>query len=553
MTTRQAAADEKNLYVMGEAGSFSWNRIQGGTSGRGETYDWNIGAIYLQTDNQEPNSAFSQVGVAASAGVDAGEDTSIRFILRGETNEAGAPGQTVYIRPDLDASEEQSRLVVGATLDHSGGSNGHQFRVGLSKTNKLSLNPEDSGAVDLEPAEDEIRLRIRDFSSADGILNNTQRMTLAYKADIPTQRHLITAGGDVENQKGELGSETPESAEIPEDAPPFFRRFQQSGLSYPTRTNLAAYVQDRIIIRDNMLLTAGARLERNGSFGTHVLPRAALSWTVGPATTIKASAGIGLKEPSLEQSYGGNFRVQGNPDLEPERSRTIDAGIVQSFWGDRLFVEATVFHHMYQDQIALGNLEVPTFESVFGDMTMEERRQMREEIRAGLRERPQFEIDFDQFRPSYINIGETRARGAELSFGASPILGTQLRADYTFLDGLAIESSERWLEEGSTLPNRPRHQFVFNGQSEIGPVTFGGTVLYVGERLADVDFVSRALDITHLEAYTRVDIRGHFRISPRFEIFAVSENLLDAEYMEILGYPALGRSIRAGLRLDLEY
>ena len=26
------------------------------------------------------------------------------------------------------------------------------------------------------------------------------------------------------------------------------------------------------------------------------------------------------------------------------------------------------------------------------------------------------------------------------------------------------------------------------------------------------------------------------------------ENLLDAEYMEVLGYPALGRSVRAGLR-----
>lgn len=103
------------------------------------------------------------------------------------------------------------------------------------------------------------------------------------------------------------------------------------------------------------------------------------------------SAGIGLKEPSLEQSFGGNFRVQGNPDLKPERSRTFDAGIVQSIWSDRLFIEATVFHYMYQDQIALGNPEVPTFTSVFGDLTMEERQRIREEIRAGLRERPQLD------------------------------------------------------------------------------------------------------------------------------------------------------------------
>jgi outer membrane cobalamin receptor len=31
----------------------------------------------------------------------------------------------------------------------------------------------------------------------------------------------------------------------------------------------------------------------------------------------------------------------------------------------------------------------------------------------------------------------------------------------------------------------------------------------------------------------------------------VAENLLDADYQEALGYPALGRSLRGGLRLRL--
>jgi outer membrane receptor protein involved in Fe transport len=299
-----------------------------------------------------------------------------------------------------------------------------------------------------------------------------------------------------------------------------------------------------------MLLTGGVRLEKNGSFGFYAMPRAAVSLNVGSTTTLKASAGMGLKEPSLEQSYGGNFRVQGNPDLEPERSLTFDAGVVRSFYGDRLFTEATVFYHNYYDQIARGNLDVPTLDSVFGDMTMEERRQMREEIRAGLRERPQLDVDFDQFRPSYINVGETRAYGTELSFGASPVFGTQFRADYTFVDGLVVESTDRLLVEGSTLPNRPRHQLTMNGQSEIGPLTLGGTLIYVGKRLADIDFVSRALDITHLDAYTRVDARVQYHVSPRFEIYFVSENLLGAQYQEVLGYPALGRSVRGGFRFD---
>ena len=103
------------------------------------------------------------------------------------------------------------------------------------------------------------------------------------------------------------------------------------------------------------------------------------------------------------------------------------------------------------------------------------------------------------------------------------------------------------------LPNRPRHQFAFDAQSQIDRVTLAATLNYVGERLADVDFVSRALGIIQLEAFTRLDLRGAVELSRRFEVYVVGENVLDAEYQEILGYPALGRSIRTGLRLDLSF
>jgi outer membrane receptor protein involved in Fe transport len=38
------------------------------------------------------------------------------------------------------------------------------------------------------------------------------------------------------------------------------------------------------------------------------------------------------------------------------------------------------------------------------------------------------------------------------------------------------------------------------------------------------------------------------RITAGLEAFLVGENVLDREYMEVLGFPALGRSVRAGLR-----
>jgi outer membrane receptor protein involved in Fe transport len=68
----------------------------------------------------------------------------------------------------------------------------------------------------------------------------------------------------------------------------------------------------------------------------------------------------------------------------------------------------------------------------------------------------------------------------------------------------------------------------------------------VGER-ADSDFVG--LGLTRSLAYTRLDARLRVRVAGTVEAFVTGENLLDAEYQEVLGYPALGRSVRGGLRV----
>ena len=79
----------------------------------------------------------------------------------------------------------------------------------------------------------------------------------------------------------------------------------------------------------------------------------------------------------------------------------------------------------------------------------------------------------------------------------------------------------------------------------------GLTLVYVGER-ADSDFVGIGLanDPAYRNpAYTRLDARLRVRIVAALEAFVVADNLFDAQYQEALGYPALGRSLRGGLRL----
>jgi len=557
LSTRQADANERRMFVSGEGGSFSWNRMQLGTSGRSKDFDWNVGALYLQTDNEVPNSAFSQLGAAASLGARLGDDTSLRFIFRGESSDVGTPGPTSLIRPDLDASDEVGRVVLGATLRHvDASSTVHTLRGGLSRTDKLSLNPEDSGPIDIDPPEGEtaeLRFVVRDFATPDGLINDTQRANLAYQAEVESDLHLFTFGGEVENQTGQFGSDT---AAVPssEDASGFetflARIQQQSGAGVPERTNFAGFVQDRMVFGGSTILTAGGRIERNGSFGTYVLPRAAVAWNHPSGLTLSASAGMGLKEPSLEQSFGGSFRVQGNPELLPERSQTLDAGLRQSLFGGRFWAEGTAFYQQYRDQIVLGDINLEEVTSPFADLSAEERQEIRRQIRAGERDRFELDVDFDQFRPSYTNLGKTRGQGVELSFGGSPMSTIQVRGDYTFLDAEVLDGN-REFAEGDPLPNRPRHQLSVSAEGEFGPVSLGGTFLHVGERRAEADFVNLALGLMTSEAYSRFDVRARVALSRGFEPYVAVENLFDRAYEEVLGYPALGRSIRVGLRWDL--
>jgi len=270
-----------------------------------------------------------------------------------------------------------------------------------------------------------------------------------------------------------------------------------------------------VVLGDSLFLTAGGRLEKNDSFGTRAVPRVAVAWRArggGDALTVRASAGAGIKEPTFFESFGVSFFAEGNPDLKPERSHTFDVGAEQRLLRGRLRLEATLYHHDYLDQIAF---------------TV---------------------VDFTTFQGSYVNVGHTRARGVEVAAEAAPAARVRLHAAYTYLDGRVLVSTSDFdpvFAVGQPLLRRPKHQFAFSGTAGTGRFDVGATVVTVGRR-ADSDFAG--LGLTENEGYVRVDGRARLRLGHGLEAFVVSENLFDREYQEALGYPALGRSVRGGLR-----
>jgi outer membrane cobalamin receptor len=496
-TRRARPGEAPSLRAEGELGSNAWQRYAGATSGARGAFDWNAGVQHLATDNETPNSAFDQTAAALSAGVKLDARTDARAVARFESSSAGTPGPTAFGRPDLDAATERDDVVLSGVLRRVDARLQHQLSVGYSSYDQRSRNPLDSGCFVPEWQGQQAPFPSCDFPSEGGFQNQTDRLAAGYQADLALgARHLVTAGAELEHETGSLGS--------PGD------------LLEPTRTNFGVYLQDRVVAGSRVYLTLGARLESNDSFGTKLVPRAALAVRAregDDATTLRASAGMGIKEPSFFESFGESFFAQGNPDLEPERSTTFDMGVEQRLLASRLRASLTFFHHDYEDQIAYTMVDPATFEG------------------------------------TYVNLARTRAQGLELALEARPRPELVLHGQYTYLDGEILESPDDFdplYAVGQPLLRRPKHQGSLAAEVTFPRWSAGATLVMVGERY-DSDF--SGIGITSNPGYTRLDARLRVRIAGPLEAFVVADNLLGEEYQEALGYPALGRSVRGGLRL----
>jgi outer membrane cobalamin receptor len=498
--TRHAAPGDGSSYrAEADGGSFDSTHFQGGALGRRGGTDWNVGALRVETDNDQPNSAFTETAGAGTFGLRLGDRSALRVVARGASSTAGTPGQTLYGRPDLDATIERDSFVAGGQLRRMGDRLSQELRAGYALSKELDRDPLDSGSFVPSYGGLVGAFPFSDFPNPLGFQNDVRRLSVGYQAEGRAgAHHLLTGGVDLEHETGEIGS-------------------RAEPLLSPERTNVGAYVQDRLVVADRVFVTAGGRVEHNANFGTRAVPRAAVAWRVrgGPdPTTLRLSAGAGIKEPSFFQSFGISFYAQGNPDLAPERSRTFDAAIEQRLLAGRLRAEAAVFHHEYLDQIAY------------------------------------HVVDFTTFQGTYVNLGKTRARGVELAVEAAPTDAWRLTAQYTFLDGEVLVSTDDFdpvVAVGRPLLRRPRHQAAFGAAFHHGRVGLGANLVAVGER-ADSDFAGLGL-LTN-EGYARLDGRARVRLGHGLEAFVVGENLLDREYQEVLGYPALGRAVRAGLRFQ---
>ena len=540
----------RGVSVGVETGDLGWRQFEAATTGSRGDYDWSIAGQRLETANEQPNSEFMRTGVAGTLGL-ARESLSVDFTFRGEMAAVGRSGPTSLLRADMDASEERTRLMSGVTLGLRRGNSVHEGRLVVSRTERHSLNPLDSHAVSLFPVDRVgMQLELPDFVLADGLRDDLQTAQLTYEWSFRADEfHTLVFGGGAEVQAGRFGdplADPPADAmdEAMDDAVRGPAGFDQQ------RLNLVAYGEDRMQVFDNLTVTAGGRFERYGPYPISVMPRASARYDLGPGVFVHGSAGTAAAAPTLAQRFRDTLWFRGNPELQIARSRAFDGGLTAALWGGRAEVDLTGFRNTYEDLVVWGGVDIPALDSLpeYRRLRLAARRQLVEDVRAGLRDPLVATATFDQARTSYVNLPSSRAQGVEASFTATPVSGLELGAAYTFTDSLVTRGTGR-IAAGDWLPGVPRDKAVFTAALAVGPVSAGGTMTWVGERQTEADFFSEVFGLDTLAAYRRWDAYAQVRLGDRISVSVVGENLTDERYEDWAGFPALGRFVRAGVQV----
>jgi vitamin B12 transporter len=293
------------------------------------------------------------------------------------------------------------------------------------------------------------------------------------------------------------------------------------------RNNQGGFLDARWQPITRLTLNAGARAEANAAFGTRVVPRVGIAYALRMAqggfgdTRLRASYGQGIVEPRFDQTYGTDPCTPGNPHLLPEQSRTVHAGLEQKLASDRMRVTVDYFDSRFRNIIS--------FQDVMASPAC---------VAAS--------APFPPFAGTFFNTNLARARGANFSGEAHLTHWLSAGANYTY-------DSTRTL----SAPNNFDPNYIPGSRLLRRPVNSGNVALNAAFRRMNWNlsgyFTGRRNDypilgLTTNPGYARFDLAGSYNLTHGVSFYGRIANLADKKYQDVLGYPALGREFRVGVK-----
>ncbi len=278
-----------------------------------------------------------------------------------------------------------------------------------------------------------------------------------------------------------------------------------------SRDNFAVYLQDQFTWGERLFGTAGFRYDNSSDFESELTYRFTAGVSVPEIHTIfRSSYGTGFKAPSLQELNPIAFG--GTANLEPEKSKGVDAGFETSLCDGRCVTTATFFYNDVDDLII---------------------------------------AVFDIVSSSFLNfnVDRSEAYGVETSVDVEIVESLRLAGNYTYTHTEAKGQPAAFgVSDGTRLLRRPTHKASIDLIWDFldKRAQLAANILYTGDRrdLSPVTFGPAVAG-----DYVTLNLTGRFKINEWLTIYARADNLLDEDYEDVLGFGTAGVSGYAGIRL----
>lgn len=262
-------------------------------------------------------------------------------------------------------------------------------------------------------------------------------------------------------------------------------------------TNTDPYLNVVYVSDFGLNLNAGARLNNHSEYGSHFVYNFNPSYTASVINgkgyvKVFGSYATSFIAPNLSQLFGF---FGANPDLEPEENQTIEGGLeYNTKKGFR--VSGLYFNRNEENTIVFGS----TYENATTD---------------------------------------AEVHGLEIEAQVDLVKNLSVSTNYTFTE----------VKDGVRL-RVPKHKANASLGYDICENTFASlNYQFVGSR-TDTNFSTFTNE--ELDSYSLIDLYfSHKLINNKVKLFANITNLLNEDYLEILGYTTRGRNVSLGLNLNL--
>jgi outer membrane receptor protein involved in Fe transport len=286
------------------------------------------------------------------------------------------------------------------------------------------------------------------------------------------------------------------------------------------RDEVAVYLENRFEIGGRLFLNAGVRGDffrtpsiPGDGFSRPVFPQSSISradpkvaaaYRLAAETRAHASFGTGIRPPS-----GFELAFTNNPALQPERTRSFDAGLEQKLFHDLLLLDGTYFYNRYYNLIVTLGGSLTTLSHYQSD-----------------------------------NLANSRAQGAEFSASLRPSRWLFVRGSYTLLETriLSLDGSGNlaplYFQVGQPLTRRPENSGNLVATFTRGRLAADVTGYFRGRALFEEPAFGASNGLFWNPGYANFGINVNYTVARGLTLYGNLRNALNEHYEEVFGFPS---------------